>query len=153
MSGWTIADLSICISQTVFITYAYNSFQMRGLVMNPGVRALLPIFILLSILTFYKTEIVLSQTVTEPPVPVYFVQQNEKAKVAYEDSILMQKQALAEANKKIDSLQSVLQKLSSENSTRSTWLYTIIALLITTVIGLLLLMSYIRKEQPQAKRS
>ena len=121
--------------------------------MNLGARALLPIFILLSILIFYKTETAISQSVTEPPVPVYFVQQNEKAKVNYDDSILIQKQALVEANKKIDSLQSVLQRLSSENSTRSTWFYTIIALLITTVIGLLLLMSYIRKEQPQAKRS
>jgi hypothetical protein len=126
---------------------------MRGLVMNLGARALLPIFILLSILIFYKTESAISQTVTEPPVPVYFIQQNEKARISYEDSLKIQKLTLAEANRKIDSLQSEIQRLSSVGSNQFTWHYTIIALLITTVIGLLLLMSYIRKEQPQGRRT
>jgi uncharacterized protein YybS (DUF2232 family) len=125
---------------------------MRGLVMNLGVKAILSAIFITVILNSLLQSTAIAQIVAEPPVPVYFMHQKDNVKAAYEDSLSAQRQALADANKQIDSLRLNLQKLSTENSTRFTWLYTLIALLVTSVIGLLLLITYIKKEQTQTKR-
>jgi hypothetical protein len=118
-----------------------------------GVKTVVSAIFLAIIQNPFTTNIANAQTVAEPPVPVYFVQQNDNVKIAYEDSLSSQRQALSEASKQIDSLRLSLKQLSAENSKRFTWHYTLIALLVTTVIGLLLLISYIKKEQPQIKRA
>lgn len=129
-----------------------TSPHQRGFVMRSGFKASMPVILLTIILSNFSVSVVNAQTVTEPPVPVYFTYQENGIKTAYKDSLSDQRQALDEATKQIDSLRIQLKKISAENSTRFTWLYTLIALLIITIIALLLLISYIKKELPQTKR-
>jgi hypothetical protein len=118
------------------------------------------LLILLTILLInLSSSVANTQTVTEPPVPVYLIYQRESVpsaedslKMAYKDTISVQRQALADANKQIDTLRILLQKSAAENSTRFTWLFTLLALFGITIIILLILISRIRKELPQAKR-
>lgn len=93
-------------------------------------------------------------SISEPAIPVYFIYPNheDSLKGSPEGSILTNGTSLAFFLKKYDSLQLQLQKSSEESSTRFSWLYTIVAVLVIMNIILLVFIFRVRKELSEVKK-